>query len=274
MRKNKKFAALLAIFGGSIGLHRFYLGQPGLGILYILLFMFFGISGILGIIDAFMLFFMSDEEFEYRYNKQLGKRGDFNRARREQMRQRTAQRTGQRTPPQRNARYNPQTKRRRPADTRPRPPARRIPKRNPYKQTGIKKFKEFALEEAIEDFKKGIEISPNDVSLHFNIACAYSLTEQADLAFKHLSLAVENGFKDFDLIKSHDALAYARIQPNWDEFEEAGFQMNKSLPSPDDDNILEEDLFLEQIKKLVEMRQKGILTDEEFIKEKAKLKRR
>jgi len=273
MRKNKKFAALLAILGGSIGLHRFYLGQPGLGILYILFLMFFGISGILGIIDAFMLFFMSDEEFEYRYNKQLGKRGDFNRARREQMRQRTAQRTGQRQPPQRNSRYNPQTSRRRPADTRPRTPARRIPKRNPYKQTGIKKFKEFALEEAIEDFIKGLEISPNDVSLHFNIACAYSLTEQADLAFKHLNLAIENGFKDFDLIKSHDALAYARIQPNWDEFEEAGFRFNKSLPSPDG-NLLEEDLFLEQIKKLVEMRQKGILTDEEFIKEKAKLQRK
>ena len=48
---------------------------------------------------------------------------------------------------------------------------------NPYKKSGVEKYKEYEYEGAIEDFKKALEIDPKDIPTHFNIACAYSLTE-------------------------------------------------------------------------------------------------
>ena len=46
--KDKNVTALLALFGGSLGIHRFYLGQVGYGIFYA---MFFWISWLIGLID-------------------------------------------------------------------------------------------------------------------------------------------------------------------------------------------------------------------------------
>ena len=63
-----------------------------------------------------------------------------------------------------------------------------------------------------------LKIDPKDVALHFNIAAAYSLTEDKDKGFYHLSEAVKYGFKDFEKITSHDDLAYLRIQPEFEEF--------------------------------------------------------
>jgi len=145
---------------------------------------------------------------------------------------------------------------------------------NPYKQSGIKKYKDFDLEAAIEDFKKGLEIDPNDISLNFNIACAYSLTEQVDLAYQHLSKAVENGFKDFEKIKTHDDLAYVRIQPQFEEFETNGFRLIEQLQldAPKED-LLSDDLLLSQLKRLAELKEKGLITEKEFDIEKRKLMR-
>ena len=63
-----------------------------------------------------------------------------------------------------------------------------------------------------EDFKKGLDIEPNDIALNFNIACAYSLTENKNLAFQHLAKAVNLGFNDYERILTHDDLAFVRIQ--------------------------------------------------------------
>src|SRR5512147_2895453 len=65
--RSKTAAALFALFLGWAGIHRFYLGQVGLGILYFCL-MFFGISFILGIIDAVVFFGMDDQTFNRKYN--------------------------------------------------------------------------------------------------------------------------------------------------------------------------------------------------------------
>jgi tetratricopeptide (TPR) repeat protein len=155
-------------------------------------------------------------------------------------------------------------------------------KTNPFKQSGIKKYKDFELEEAIEDFKKGLEINPRDIALHFNIACAYSLTEKAEKAYDHLDKAVENGFTDFDKIRSHDDLAYARIQPQFDDFAAAGFRLSKAAPemttpgpeeAATEERPPEDDKLLSQLKRLAELRDKGLITEIEFVSEKQKLMR-
>ena len=66
--RNKVTAALLAILLGGIGIHKFYLGQSGMGILYIL-FCWTGVPLIIGIIEGIIYLSMSDENFNTKYNQ-------------------------------------------------------------------------------------------------------------------------------------------------------------------------------------------------------------
>ncbi len=59
-------AALFAIFLGGIGAHKFYLGQIGLGVLY-LLFCWTFIPAVVGLIEGIIYLSMSDSNFEARY---------------------------------------------------------------------------------------------------------------------------------------------------------------------------------------------------------------
>ena len=253
--RNKTTAGLFALFLGWAGIHRFYLGQVGLGILYFFL-MFFGVSFILGLIDAVVFFGMSEEDFNRKYN--------------------TPEKLAQY---QRRQSYGPQHKRRGPP-----PPPRATQNytrdiQNPYKVNGIKKYKEFDLEGAIDDFKKGLEIHPKDISLHFNLACAYSLTEQVDKAYAHLDKAVSLGFNDFEKIKTHDDLAYVRIQDRFDDFQHNGFRLKTpAITEQTTEEVVKEeniqdDVLLAQLKRLAELRDRGLLSEQEFMIEKKKLTR-
>jgi len=64
--KNKVTAALLAIFLGGIGAHKFYLQEIGMGVLY-LLFSWTGIPLIVGVIEGLMYLGMSDENWAAKY---------------------------------------------------------------------------------------------------------------------------------------------------------------------------------------------------------------
>ena len=64
--KSKTTAGLLALFLGGLGVHKFYLGQMGLGILYLVLCETF-IPAIIGFIEGIILLTMSDEKFQEKY---------------------------------------------------------------------------------------------------------------------------------------------------------------------------------------------------------------
>jgi TM2 domain-containing membrane protein YozV/glutaredoxin len=64
--KSRWVAALLAIFLGLFGVHKFYLGQAGQGILY-LIFCWTAIPFFLGIIDGISFLGMSDRKFAQQY---------------------------------------------------------------------------------------------------------------------------------------------------------------------------------------------------------------
>lgn len=65
--KTKGTAIVLAFLLGGIGVHKFYLGQSGQGVLY-LLFCWTLIPAFIAFIEIFMYAFMSDAEFNGRYN--------------------------------------------------------------------------------------------------------------------------------------------------------------------------------------------------------------
>jgi TM2 domain-containing membrane protein YozV len=271
--KSRITAALLALFFGWVGLHRFYLNQTGLGIFFIAMlimtkFWASGILGFVGIIDAIAFLMMSDADFDRKYNN--GQQPQFNRNRPGRQSSRN-QRTGQ-SNQQRRPVAVPKYQTQRPVQQ-PRRAQRPAQRHNPFKQSGIQKYKDFDLEEAIKDFEKGLEISPKDISLHFNIACAYSLTEQADKAYYHIERAVALGFTDFEKIKTHDDLAFVRIQPQWDDFSGNGFKNQNLLEAPKED-LLDSSVLLDQLNKLAELKEKGLITQEEFAMEKKKLLKR
>ncbi len=276
MRK-KQVAATLALFLGIFGVHRFYLGKRFLGVLHFGLFMFsFMIlmeedvpliifPAILGFIDAVLLFVMPKEEFDEKYNKKWIKSNYAD---------------------DRNFRsYG--------APALPAPsPARNVEKERYFKKKGVQLFRQFRYEGAIEAFDEALEINFEDPSTHFNLSCCYSLLNETDNAYYHLEKAVEFGFKDVNKIYTHRALSNLRADPGFHYFIEGGFKAHpdeapaaprsrtisvstpiKEVP-PNQKEVEEMDLngdLLTQIVRLGELRDKGILTEEEFKMQKEKI---
>ena len=260
--KDKTTTALLSLFLGFLGVHRFYLRQTGLGVLYFFLLFFFGLSFFLGIIDFFRFLFMDEEDFQYKYNRRYAERRraaydtDFDRQRNRRPYQEERQAPPPPTPaPRRRATPTPV----------------KTTKSNPYTQRGIEKYRNFDYYGAIGDFVKALETDAENVPLHFNLACAYSLTEQADQSFFHLNKAVEHGFKDFEKIRSHDALAYIRIRDDFDTFAKNGYRLLKPEEQAKQGLITANPDLLEQLRQLGELRERELLTEEEFLVQKRKL---
>lgn len=65
--RNKLAAGLLAILLGWIGVHKFYLGQTGQGVIY-LLFCWTFIPAIIGFIEGIVYLTMSDQAFAQKYS--------------------------------------------------------------------------------------------------------------------------------------------------------------------------------------------------------------
>ena len=175
LKKEKDIAGILALLFGFIGLHRFYLGQRGKGILYLLL-AFTGISAILGLIDAFTFFSMDNKTFDIKYNR------DFLRV----LPKKEFETSGKRNLD--NAKHNKKGN-------------FSLDNGNIHVKSGKSKFLSYDYDGAILDFSKALDINPREIAAHFNIACAYSLNENIEKALFHLDKAVLYGFDDFEKIK-------------------------------------------------------------------------
>lgn len=263
--RSRILAAVLAFAGGIIGAHKFYLKDAGGSVLY-MFFLFLGtmlsipFTAFFGVIDGFRLLGMNEEDFDRKYNRGFVQRNPVIERRRDaQMKKYETE----------DVKRGFQTS------------SLRL-RGNPFKSSGLAKYKDFDLEAAIEDFNKGLEVEPNDIALHFNLACAYSLTEKKDLAFEHLAKSVTLGFNDFERIQTHDDLAFLRIQPEYDVFKKNGFRVvpasrsyaNRAGVSTEGFAMKENDEFvLSQIEKLEALKTRGIISESEYVLEKRKLMR-
>jgi TM2 domain-containing membrane protein YozV len=68
--KERVIAAMLCFFLGGLGVHKFYLRQTAAGVIY-LLFFWTCIPSIIAFFEFLVLCFMSDREFNARYNSLL-----------------------------------------------------------------------------------------------------------------------------------------------------------------------------------------------------------
>lgn len=249
--RSRTTAALLALFGGVFGMHFFYLGRTGLGIMSVV-FTFSGglapVAAIIGFINFLILLGMSDTEFDKRYNREK-----WREQKRRQMAGESPYQEGNNKNQNEDARrrMNPTPRHNTPPPVKP----NNAPSKEALKESGLKKYREFDYDGAIEDFGKALAIDNKDIALHWNLACLYSLCEQKELSFYHLQKSVELGFKDYEKIKTHDALAYLRVQPEFEAFAKAGFKMTESMEHSD---------ILQQLKNLSEQRELGLLTEKEF----------
>lgn len=256
--KKKGVAGVLALLFGLWGVHRFYLGERIKGFLMIALFavtMVITIEegvpaimapAIIGLIDAILFFAMPREDFDEKYNKNKIAKHSSKRPAKVRYRQSRAANN----PTRKNS--------------------------NPYKASGIEKYKDYDYEAAIEDFKKSLNIKYNDPAVHFNLACCYSIMEEVENSFFHLDKAVDYGFVDFERIQKHDALAYIRTKDQFEQFVSNNYQLKVNQEIPKEDLLsqphpLMDNEILEKIAGLGELRDKGFLTDEEFSKQKQRL---
>lgn len=284
-KRNKVTAALLAFFLGFVGIHRFYLGRTGSGIVYAVFF-WTTIPAIIAFIEFLVLITMDEFTFDRKYNKDWLIHQGYNLN--------TYGRGQQMVHPRHQPRpaiNDDFVAPRKPRPKAQRPPARRRP--NPYNAAGKQKFQEYDFKGAIQDFKKALDIEPRNIATHFNLACCYSSTEDEERAFYHLDKAAEYGFRNYSKIEEHDNLAYLRSQDAYIPFKKNNYRIpdappaaaepqQLAAPEPESDlldnlneqraqtNVPPADL-LDQLDRLGRLREMGVLDEEEFLEQKQRL---
>ncbi len=279
--KNKVTAGLLAFFLGIFGVHRFYLGQVGKGIVY-LLFCWTPIIWIISMIDFIVFLAMGEKSFNYKYNPEFihqlypahaaGPTVVIN-----QHGTHTYQQTAV---PQPQPVYQPapsaqsrreQEYQRRQAEQARRPQKKARPKVDPFQEEGDDKYREYDFDGAIRAYLRSLNVKSVNPKVHFRLACLYSLMEQTESSFFHLEKAVEQGFYNFEAITTHDHLAFLRSQqPVFDEFVANGYKVLSSQDPPEETLELSEDI-ISKLERLAKMKEVGLLTAEEFEQQKVKL---
>lgn len=255
-KRNKYVAALFAVFGGVIGLHKFYLKEFSGGIFYLFLFfmsiriMSYPLTSLLGFFEAFKYLTMSNDDFDRKYNNVPQNSPYRKGTRRRSTRQRQTERENVQ---QRTAKRH-----------------------NPFIKSGARFYKEYELEEAAKDYAKALEIDPHNKEVLFNSAAIHSLLENTDKSMEMLQRLIKAGYNNFEKIEKHDDLAFLRIQPEFESFKANGYKSTAQaqIPAEQKDDLLQDDVLLSQLNKLMELRKKGFLNEAEFALERKKLMQR
>lgn len=263
--KSKVVAGVLAFFVGVFGVHRFYLGEVGKGILYAIFF-WFPLTWLIAFIDGIIFLTMDDDNFNYKYNPHL-----HHRHRQTHNVNINVNSQGQTSV---NRNRDNVYEQQRPQRHRQKTAGRTVEnKSNPFKVEGTKLYRDYDFRGAIQSYLKSLKIQSHDPQIHFNLACLYSLEEDAQSSFMHLQRAVGQGYNNFEKIRTHDHLAYLRTQPEFERFVKNGYTLTQRLASKTPKTMELTDEVIAKLERLANLKEKGILTEEEFQIQKAKLLR-
>jgi len=166
------------------------------------------------------------------------------------------------------------------------------------KAEGIRYYRTGDYDLAIEAFLDAANHDLGDAGTHFNLACSYAQLGQFGEALRHLELSATFGLPKPERIEKHPALAALRKHSSYTTFRENNFRRLNLIelttpaerPSPEiiEEEVLEDfnrppttplsadapppgpDL-LEQITRLRELHDAGVLTQQEYQKQKEKL---
>ncbi|MDO6745508.1 SHOCT domain-containing protein [Tenacibaculum soleae] len=117
--------------------------------------------------------------------------------------------------------------------------------------------------ESLNILNQALSIDPNEKQTHYNLASIYSVIEKKEKAFFHLEKAVKLGYKNLSRISSSEDFSWLRKQAEFNSFMQNGYKK-------DNTNIFK-DNHLDNLKKLAELKENGVLTDTEFEQEKQKI---
>ena len=258
--KSKIVAGVLALIFGIFGVHRFYLGKWMHGVAHLLLFFItLGITieegfpaviapALLGFIDSILFFVMPTEDFDEKYNA---------RRLQERIREKRYYKLGHEEEEEAWNHLN----------------DRKSFSLSLLKKIGIERFRAGDFDGAVNAFVKALEKGVEYPWLHFNLACCYSMIQDADAAMEHLEKAVANGFSDVHKIQGHAALQFLREQPEFGAFAARGYKRVAPAPLPAAEQVPLPLNPLDQLLQLGELKSKGLLSEEEFQREKQNLLR-
>lgn len=255
--KKQKVAALLAITLGIFGVHRFYLGNRKHGITYLSIGgvgIILGIGilvsaiAILSVIDSVLLYTMPQSDFDKKYNPL---KPTTSTAEKKEDPQVSKQKSLLK------AKFE-----------------RHLAHAQDYYRAGNHQH-------AIEILEEALEIKYDTPDAHFLLAKCYSMIANGPKALIHADAAIAFGL-DTRRLKFDHALAFLRTRPEYKTFEKNGFRILEDTPSKQKETKVskEEEMdltnspdLLEQFKKLKELRERGFLTQEEYLEQQERLTR-
>jgi len=127
----------------------------------------------------------------------------------------------------------------------------------------IKKFKRKEYDEAINILEEALSIDPNEKQTHYNLSSIYSITEQKEKSFFHLEKAVELGYKNFSKISTSIDFKWLKEQSEFEDFMKNGYKFKNIHTN--------QNSYLDELKKLAELKTNGIIDETEFEKQKEKI---
>jgi len=125
------------------------------------------------------------------------------------------------------------------------------------------------LNKYLSSLQTSLSKDSSNPQTHFELACFYSLIEDRDNAYKHLSEAINYNYKKLETIKTEPDLKWLRGQNDFKEFVANGYKF-KATAIPEISNASTNN-YIEELKELAKLKDEGIITEKEFNELKTKI---
>ena len=76
-------------------------------------------------------------------------------------------------------------------------------------------------DEAMENYKKAVQIDPMASDSYYNLACLFALRNDKEQAFRYLNMAVLNGYIDLNTLDEDPDLGNLREDPRYDQLKKS-----------------------------------------------------